>query len=75
MNIYILVIAMFTCDHQVKKILELVKQNIISRFYTRVNIITYSNTAGCLPSSTDSHAVARTSEVKDGLHQTRTNNK
>jgi len=37
---YILVIAVFTFDHQVKKVLELVKQNIFSRFDTRINIIT-----------------------------------
>jgi len=59
----------FTRDHQMKKVLNVksVKQNIFSRFYTRIYIIV--KTVDCLPSSSDSHAVAHTVEV------TSTNNK
>jgi len=32
--------AHMTCDHQVKKVLKSVKQNVFSRFYTSINIIT-----------------------------------
>jgi len=40
------------------------KQNIFSRFHTLKPIsISLSNTVGCVPSSTVSHAVARTAEV------------
>jgi len=50
-------------------VLKSVKHNVFSRFYTRINIIIKYYTVGCLPSSTDSLAVARTAEI------TSTNNK
>ena len=56
---------MFACDHQVKKALKAVKQNIFSRFHTLKPVsISLSNAVGCLPSSTVSHAIARSLQQK-----------
>jgi len=67
------------CDHQVKKVLCLTRWNKTSSVgFTPVSNNQYHClilTVGCLPSSTDSDAVARTSEVKAGLHRTWTNAK
>jgi len=30
----------FTCEHQVKKVLKSVEQNVFSQFYTRIKIMT-----------------------------------
>ena len=55
---------MFVFDHEVKKALKSVKQNIFSRFHTLTLVsISLSNTVGCVTSSTVSHAVALTAEV------------
>ena len=51
MNIlYLLVIAVFACDHQVKNVLILVKQNVVSRFHTVTPISVLKSTVGCLRS-------------------------
>ena len=38
-NIFWSLHSVFTSDHQVKKVLKMVKQNVFSQFHTRINII------------------------------------
>jgi len=51
----------FTCDHQLKKVLN--RRNKTSSAGFVLVSISLSNPVGCLPSSRDSYAVACTAEV------------